>query len=62
MSSEIDPAIDEWKSSVSVTDKFDPLVTAYVTYDGGKPDVPKIMSGATIRAYYNRLLYEWIQN
>jgi hypothetical protein len=23
MSSEIDPAIDEWKSSVSETDKFD---------------------------------------
>ena len=39
-------------------DKFDPLVTAYLTYDGGKPEEPKIMTGATIRAYYNRLFYE----
>jgi integrase len=39
-------------------DKFDPLVTAYLTYGGGKPNEPKIMSGATIRAYYNRLFYE----
>jgi integrase len=39
-------------------DKFDPLVTAYLTYGGGKPEEPKIMSGATIRVYYNRLFYE----
>jgi integrase len=39
-------------------DKFDPLVTAYLTYGGGKPDEPKIMTGATIRTYYNRLFYE----
>jgi len=39
-------------------DKFDPLVTAYLTYGGGKPDEPKIMTGATIRVYYNRLFYE----
>jgi integrase len=39
-------------------DKFDPLVTAYLTYGGGKPDGPKIMTGATIRVYYNRLFYE----
>lgn len=34
-------------------DKFDPLVTAYRTYDGGKPEEPKIMTGATIRVNYN---------
>ena len=34
-------------------DKFDPLVTAYLTYNGGKPEAPKIMTGGTIRAYYN---------
>jgi integrase len=39
-------------------DKFDPLVTAYLTYGGGKPEEPKIMTGATIRVYYNRLFYE----
>jgi integrase len=39
-------------------DKFDPLVTAYLTYDGGKPEEPKRMTGAMIGAYYNRLFYE----
>ena len=39
-------------------DKFDPLVTAYLTYDGGKPEEPKLMTGATIRVNYNRLFYE----
>jgi integrase len=39
-------------------DKFDPLVTAYRTYDGGKPEEPKVMTGATIRVNYNRLFYE----
>jgi integrase len=39
-------------------DKFDPLVTAYLTYDGGKPEEPKRMTGAMIGANYNRLFYE----
>jgi integrase len=39
-------------------DKFDPLITSYLTYDGGKPEEPKRMTGAMIGAYYNRLFYE----
>lgn len=38
-------------------DKFDPLETAYLTYGGGIPEKPKIMTGATVRAYYNRAYY-----
>ncbi len=39
-------------------DKFDPIETAYLTYGGGRPEKPKVMTGATVRAYYNRLLYD----
>lgn len=46
------------ESSPLFRDKFDPLVTAYLTYDGGKPEEPKRMTGAMIGAYYNRLFYE----
>jgi hypothetical protein len=46
------------ENSLLFRDKFDPLVTAYLTYDGGKPEKPKRMTGAMIGAYYNRLFYE----
>jgi integrase len=45
-------------SSPLFRDKFDPLVTAYLTYYGGKPEQPKVLAGSTVRAYYNRLFYE----
>jgi integrase len=46
------------ENSLLFRDKFDPLVTAYLTYDGGKPEKPKRMTGAMIGAHYNRLFYE----